>query len=90
MSKNIKSKELEEELKIALNFLKRTTTTIASPTLTPQVIIISNSREEVETLFQPIVEEQSKQTFKPKTCGRNRVATTCEQGQWKRVYSRIF
>jgi hypothetical protein len=66
LSKNIKSKELKEELKIALNFLRRTTTTITSPTLTPQVIIISNSREEVEILFQPIVEEQSKQTFKPR------------------------
>ncbi len=52
----LKSKELEEELEKTLNFLKKPTIFIAKPT--PHVIVISNSKEEVEIRPQPIIEEQ--------------------------------
>jgi hypothetical protein len=44
---------LEEELEVALNFLRKTNTSIAKPI--PQVIVISNSEEEVEVGLEPIV-----------------------------------
>jgi hypothetical protein len=47
---------LEEELKIALNFLRITITSIVKPT--PQVIVISYSKEEVDIRPQLVVEEQ--------------------------------
>jgi hypothetical protein len=45
-----------EELEVALNFLKRTITFTA--TSAPQVIIISNLKEEVEIIPQLVVEKQ--------------------------------
>ncbi len=51
-----RSRELEEELEVALNFLKRTITFTA--TLAPQVIVILDLEEEVEIIPQPIIEEQ--------------------------------
>jgi len=48
---------LEEELEVAQNFLKRTTTSIAKPI--PHVIVISNLEEEVEIRSQFVVEEIS-------------------------------
>jgi hypothetical protein len=58
------SRELEEELKIAFNFLKNTTTSTTKPTL--QVIVILDSKEEVEILPQfyasrPMEEEELQQ-----------------------------
>jgi hypothetical protein len=50
-----RSRELEEELEATLNFLKKTTTSIVKPV--PQVIIISDSKEEVEVGPQVIIEE---------------------------------
>jgi hypothetical protein len=47
---------LEKELKATLNFLRKTTTSITK--LIPQVIVISNSKEEVEVGPQLVVEEQ--------------------------------
>jgi hypothetical protein len=47
---------LEEELEATLNF-PRTTITSTSK-LVPQIIVISNSKEEVEVGPQPIVQEQ--------------------------------
>ncbi len=55
------SRELEEELKIAFNFLKNTTTSTTKPTL--QVIVILDSKEEVEILPQFVVEEQIEQFY---------------------------
>jgi hypothetical protein len=50
-----KNRELEEELEVVFNFLKKTiTSTIA---LTPQVIIILDSKEEVEILSQLVVKK---------------------------------
>jgi hypothetical protein len=46
---------LEEELKVALNFLRRIAISIAKPVL--HVTIILNSKEEVEIGPQPIIEE---------------------------------
>jgi hypothetical protein len=46
---------LEEELKIVLNFLRKTTTSITK--LAPQVIVISNLEKEVEIRPQPVVKE---------------------------------
>jgi hypothetical protein len=46
-----RSKELEEELEVALNFLRRPTTFTTKPT--PQVIVISNLKEEVEIKPRP-------------------------------------
>jgi hypothetical protein len=51
-----KSKELGKELEVALNFLKKIATFIAKPI--PQVIVILDSKEEVEVGPQSIVEEQ--------------------------------
>ncbi len=50
-----RSRELEEELEEALNFLRRTTTSTSKPT--PQVIVISDL-EEVEIKLQLVIEEQ--------------------------------
>jgi hypothetical protein len=47
---------LEEELEATLNF-PRTTITSTSK-LVPQIIVISNSKEEIEVGPQPIVQEQ--------------------------------
>jgi len=47
---------LEKELKATLNFLRRTTTFIAK--LVPQIIVISNSKEEMEIKLQLVIEEQ--------------------------------
>jgi hypothetical protein len=47
---------LEEELKVALNSLRRTTTSTTKPA--PRVIIISNLKEEVEIEPQHVIEEQ--------------------------------
>jgi hypothetical protein len=47
---------LEEELEATLNFLRRTTTSTTKPTL--QVIIISDSNEEVGNGPQLVIEEQ--------------------------------
>ncbi len=71
----IESRELEEELKVALNFLRNTITSTTKPT--PQVIVILDSKEEVEILPQFVVEEQTKQVFCIKTYGRRGVATRC-------------
>jgi hypothetical protein len=49
------SRELEKLLETTLNFLRKTITSTTTPT--PQVIIISDSKEEVEIIPQPIVEE---------------------------------
>jgi len=47
---------LEKELElVTLNFLKKTTTTAK---LVPQVIVILDSKEEVEVGLQPVVHEQ--------------------------------
>jgi hypothetical protein len=51
-----RSRELEEELERALNFLRRTITSTSKPTA--QVIIISDLEEEVEIRLQLVVEEQ--------------------------------
>lgn len=50
-----KSRELEEELEVVLNFLKKTIT--STITLTPQVIIILDSEEEVEILSQLVAKK---------------------------------
>ncbi len=50
------NKELEEELDVTLNFLRITTTSIAK--LTPHVIVISDSKENMEIRLEPIIEEQ--------------------------------
>jgi hypothetical protein len=47
---------LEEELKASLNFLMKTITSIAKPA--PHVIVILDSKEEVEIGLQPVIEEQ--------------------------------
>ncbi len=47
---------MEEELKVALNSLRRTTTSTTKPA--PRVIIISNLKEEVEIEPQHVIEEQ--------------------------------
>jgi hypothetical protein len=47
---------LEEELKVALNSLRRTITSTTKPA--PRVIIISNLKEEVEIEPQHVIEEQ--------------------------------
>jgi hypothetical protein len=49
---------LEEELEATLNFLRKTTMSTTKPI--PQVIVISNSKEEVEIKPQHVVEENSK------------------------------
>jgi len=46
---------LEKELEATLNFLKKTITFTTTPA--PQVIVISDSKEEVEIIPQPIIEE---------------------------------
>lgn len=61
-----KSRDLEEELEIALNF-HRKIATIMIPK--PQVIIILNSKEEVEILSQHVVKELLHQDlWKKKNC----------------------
>jgi hypothetical protein len=55
LSKSKKNRDLEEELKAALNFLKKTIT--STTTLAPQVIVISDLKEEVEIIPQHVVEE---------------------------------
>jgi len=50
-----KSRELEEDLKTILNFLRGTITFTVTPT--PQVIVILDLEEEVEILPQLVVEE---------------------------------
>ncbi len=50
-----KSRELEKELEAILNFSRRTTIFTIAPT--PHVIVILNSKEEVEILFQPIAKK---------------------------------
>jgi hypothetical protein len=55
------NKVLKEELEATLNFLNRTTTSIAKPT--PHVILISNSKEEMEIKLEPVVEEQLRSVF---------------------------
>jgi hypothetical protein len=52
---------LEEELEATLNFLRRTTTSTTKPTL--QVIIISDSNEEVGNGPQLVIEEQLQSVF---------------------------
>jgi hypothetical protein len=52
---------LEKELEVALNFLKVTTTSTTKPIL--QIIIISDSEEEVEIGPQFVVEEQVQLVF---------------------------
>jgi hypothetical protein len=52
---------LEKELEVALNFLKRTATSTTKPIL--QIIIISDSEEEVEIGPQSVVEEQVQSIF---------------------------
>jgi hypothetical protein len=52
-----RSRELEEELEAALNILKRTI--MFTTKLVPHVIVISDSKEEVEIRPQPIIEEIS-------------------------------
>ncbi len=46
---------MEEELEVALNFLRRTTTSIAKPR--PYVIAISYSKEKVEIKPQLVIEK---------------------------------
>jgi hypothetical protein len=48
-------------LEVTLNFFRKTTTSTTTPA--PQVIVISNSKEEVEIIPKPIVEEQLEQVF---------------------------
>jgi hypothetical protein len=50
-----RSRELEEELEAALNVFRITTTFIVTPA--PQVIVISNSKEQVENLSQLVEKE---------------------------------
>ncbi len=52
-----KSKELEEEFKAVINFLKRTMISIATTKL--RVIIILDSKEELEIISQLVVKEQT-------------------------------
>ncbi len=52
---------MEKELEVALNFLKVTTTSTTKPIL--QIIIISDSEEEVEIGPQFVVEEQVQLVF---------------------------
>jgi hypothetical protein len=52
---------LEKELKVTLKCLRRPVTSIAK--LVPQVIIISNSTEEVEIKPQHAIGEQLQSTF---------------------------
>jgi hypothetical protein len=52
---------LEEELETTLNFLRKTITSIAK--LVPKVIVISNSKEEVEVGPQLVIEEQLQSIF---------------------------
>ncbi len=49
------NRELEEELEATLNFLRKPTTSTTKPI--PQVIVISNSKEEVQVGPQPVIEE---------------------------------
>jgi hypothetical protein len=48
---------LEKELETTINFLRRTTTSIAK--LVPHVIVILNLQEEADIKLQPMVEEIS-------------------------------
>ncbi len=52
---------MEEELETTLNFLRKTITSIAK--LVPKVIVISNSKEEVEVGPQLVIEEQLQSIF---------------------------
>ncbi len=47
---------MEEELEVALNFLRKTITSTTKPI--PQVIVILNLEEEVEVGPQPVTQEQ--------------------------------
>jgi hypothetical protein len=51
-----KNRELKEELKIVLNFSRRTI--IFTTKLAPQVIVILDLEEEVEIIPQHVVEKQ--------------------------------
>jgi hypothetical protein len=55
LNKNRENRELKEELKATFNFLRITTTSTTTPIA--QVIVISNSEEEMEIIPQSIVEE---------------------------------
>ncbi len=50
-----------EEIEVTLNFLRRTITSIIKPA--PHVIIILDSKEEMEIRPQPIVDEQLQLVF---------------------------
>ncbi len=54
-----RSRELKEELETTLNFLMKIITSATTPA--PQILVISNSEEEVEIIPQFVVEEQTKQ-----------------------------
>ncbi len=54
-----RSRELKEELEATFNFLTKTITSATTPA--PQILVISNSEEEVEIIPQFVVEEQTKQ-----------------------------
>lgn len=59
--KEHRGRELEEELEVTLNFLKRTIIFITKPA--SQVIIISNLEEEVEIRPQIVIKEQLQSIF---------------------------
>jgi len=54
-----RSRELEEELKATLNFLRKTTTFTTKPV--PQVIVILDSEEEMEVGLQLLVLQEQPQ-----------------------------
>lgn len=63
-----RNRELEEEVEATLNFLSRTITSIVKPT--PQIIVILDSKEEMEIRPQPIVKEQLQLVFAPRLVGK--------------------
>ncbi len=62
--KEHRGRELEEELEVTLNFLKRTIIFITKPA--SQVIIISNLEEEVEIRPQIVIKKQLQSIFASK------------------------
>jgi hypothetical protein len=59
---------LEEELKVALNFLRRTT--ISTTKLAPHVIVISYSKKEEDIKPQLAIEEQLQLVFTSRPMGK--------------------
>ncbi len=88
MSKNKKNRELEKELEAVFHFLKKITISIIAPT--PQVIVISDLKEKVESLSQHVVEEQLEQAPTPRLVEEEELQQHVSKDNGKEFIQELF